>query len=705
MTWRPQQFRLTGGVNEEDPQFSLPAGAMVFGRNYECLQGGGYRRIEGYERFDGHVAHPSDATYQNVGFNTGGPRPFTYGDIVVGGTSGATGVAIGLSALTSGAWTDLDAIGNVGITLVAGTFLFGEQLIVGGVVVAIAAGAQTDQTIGDADYELFIAAARNYSRIPILALPGDTQVLGGFVLDSEVYAFRGTYGSAHFGGIHVHSIPGSLGLYKATASGWAAVALTDHLRYDNCTAEVVEGTTLTGASSGATALVRRVNIGGGNFTGPTFAFGRFAVDTATGTFVDGEDLQVSAVTVARAVGKVTATTFDLNFEGANRFQTLVTNFYGASNLRRAYGCDGINRAWEFDGDVFMFIETGMEFDTPQHIEAHRNHLFLGFPGGSVQNSGTGIPTVWSPRLGAAEIGIGDEITGLRSNGNDTLAITGEKTVQILQGTSDLDWSLRSISDEIGSVAFSMQESGGQTLFLDRAGINIIIPAPIPNHDFSTQSISRNIRKTLERIAPNAVGSIHAVKKSQYRLYFDDATAIVGTFYGTKLMGWAFMRYAHQFTAWFSGTIDGVETMFAGTSDGYVMQLDVGSSFDGQQIESIAQLPYSYHGSPDRDKRYHKLTLEVDTPRAVPLRVGIDYDYGAGGQSGNFILRTNPTGGVWDVSHWEAFFWDSAVLSRPECNIDGVSVNIGFTIYHNSDVADSFTLSAALLQYTLLGIRR
>ncbi len=190
------------------------------------------------------------------------------------------------------------------------------------------------------------------------------------------------------------------------------------------------------------------------------------------------------------------------------------------------------------------------------------------------------------------------------------------------------------------------------------------------------------------------------------LFFDDMTVMIGTFYGAKLMGWASALYKHQFTCTWRGTdSDGVERMYGGTEDGYVMLMDSGTSFDGESIESILQLPYSYHKSADRDKMFHKVTLEVDTPRAIDIRLVTDFDYGGGGQSGQFIQRTTPTGGLWDISLWDQFFWDSAVLSRPETNIDGVGINIGITLYHNDAVDEAFTISALLLQFSLLGIRR
>lgn len=688
MAWTPDQFRLTGGINEEDPAFVLPPGFLTFCRNYECLAGGGYRRIEGYERFDGRVAWPSIASYSVLPYDQGGPRPIVEGDLVTGGTSGATAHVVGTTELSSGTWSGLDAAGNIGITKITGAFVSGETLLINSVVSAHTTAVATPYSIGDASYKSWLGGAREYYRSLIAAPTGTGSILGGFVLAGVVYCFRESAGSVK--------------LYKSTTSGWSAVTLSSYLRFDTGTAEINEGDTITGGTSAATAVVKRVNIGAGNYAGPTFASGRFAVDTIVGTFQNAEDLKVGGVTKAKAVGTTAAS----SFATGGRFQTLVTNFYGASNLRRAYGIDGVNRAWEFDGTIFCFIETGMTVDTPMFMEAHRNHLFLAFPGGSVQNSGTGLPLTWSPRTGASEIGIGDDPTGMKSNGNNTLAITAAKTVQILTGTSDLDWNLRSISDEIGSVAYSLAEAGGQTLFLDRSAVNVLVPAPPTFQDYSTQAISRNVRKTIERMAPNAVDSLHAVKKNQYRLFFDDKTALIGTFYGSKLMGWAAALYKHQFTCSWNGTdADGVERMYAGTDDGYVMMLDSGTSFDGEAIESILQLPYSYHKSPDRDKAFHKITLEMDTPRAVDIRIVTDFDYGGGGQSGQFLQRTNPTGGLWDVSLWDQFFWDSAVLSRPETNIDGVGINIGITLYHNDAVDEAFSISACLLQFNLLGIRR
>ena len=71
--------------------------------------------------------------------------------------------------------------------------------------------------------------------------------------------------------------------------------------------------------------------------------------------------------------------------------------------------NGSGLAFEFDGTYLVPIRTGMTTDTPSHIAAHRNYLFLSFRG-SLQMSGIGDPYAWSPVLGASEIAMGDTIT-------------------------------------------------------------------------------------------------------------------------------------------------------------------------------------------------------------------------------------------------------------------------------------------------------
>ena len=53
MSIQLEYFPLAGGLNEEAPPLSIGPGELVDVSNYECLPNGGYRRIYGYELYDG----------------------------------------------------------------------------------------------------------------------------------------------------------------------------------------------------------------------------------------------------------------------------------------------------------------------------------------------------------------------------------------------------------------------------------------------------------------------------------------------------------------------------------------------------------------------------------------------------------------------------------------------------------------------------
>jgi hypothetical protein len=100
----------------------------------------------------------------------------------------------------------------------------------------------------------------------------------------------------------------------------------------------------------------------------------------------------------------------------------VKNFYGATNRKRVYCVNGVGTGFEYDGgSVLVPIETGTPTDTPERIFDIANHLGFTFPGGSIQVSDPGDPCVFNAILGAAEIGMGDDVTDV-VDANDTAVV-------------------------------------------------------------------------------------------------------------------------------------------------------------------------------------------------------------------------------------------------------------------------------------------
>src|SRR5260370_1014365 len=185
-----------------------------------------------------------------------------------------------------------------------------------------------------------------------------------------------------------------------------------------------------------------------------------------------------------------------------------------------YGVDGVNRAFEFDGTVFCFIETGMGTDAPNHVAAHKGFLFLSFPGGSLQNGGVGDPMTWSPRTGAQEIGIGDQITAIYSIKNQTLGVFGRNSVDLLYGASSANWVLGKHAARMGAVPYSIAEIDGQVTFVDNRGVFDLSNAETFG-DFEDISLSKKVKTLVTSKAINLKAVALVREKSQLRLFFND----------------------------------------------------------------------------------------------------------------------------------------------------------------------------------------
>jgi len=141
-------FPFEGGVNMVDPSLSLEPGELVAAKNFEIDIRGRYRRLDGYERFDGQTL-PSEVTFYRIPFTVGTSRDSVFdsafgtafdlqipsvGDLVKGETSNAVGsvLSVSLEDITgddaAGTFSTSDAEGYVYFVIRTGTLQDGETL-------------------------------------------------------------------------------------------------------------------------------------------------------------------------------------------------------------------------------------------------------------------------------------------------------------------------------------------------------------------------------------------------------------------------------------------------------------------------------------------------------------------------------------------------------------------------------------------------
>lgn len=666
------QIVLRGGLDLITPTLSLPSGAARDAVNFECSVTGGYTRIAGYERFDGR-ASPSGASYGIITVNL--TSAVSAGQTVTGGTSGATGVVIAIDG------------NSLVYTKSIGTFTPGENLLVSAVVKGTVTALSSSVNLSLATQAQYQGLAADAYRQDIGVVPGSGPVRGIAYFNDVVYAWRDNAGGT------------ALILYKSTASGWSQISLGSQITFDTGTSEIVEGLLVVGATSGATAIAKRVIVESGTWAAGTAA-GRIVFASVTGTFQSGEILRTSSINRATCRSAQAAITL----QPGGRVETVVANFGGSTATTRLYGCDGINEAFEFDGETYATIKTGMSPDRPTHVAFHKNHLFLSF-GSSVQFSSIGEPFRWSPVFGAGEIALIDNVTSFLALPGDqstgAIAIFSDDHTFILYGTSEADFNLVSYNVGTGAKPYSTQNMTQSYVFDDRGVMNLQTTLNYGN--FDTAALTLNIRPFVQQRRNLVTGSCVNREKSQYRVFFSDGAGLYLTVANGQYMGAMPVQFPNAVSCICEGEkSDGAETSLFGSTNGYVYRLDAGTSFDGQAISANLTLMYNPVGSPRMLKRWRKASLEVNGSAYSQFSFSYSLAYGSSSvaQGAQTSYQSNLVSSYWDAANWDSFVWDGVTLAPTEVEVDGTSENIALQIVCTSPYFEPFTINSAILHYTV-----
>jgi hypothetical protein len=382
------------------------------------------------------------------------------------------------------------------------------------------------------------------------------------------------------------------------------------------------------------------------------------------------------------------------------------NFFGASNLARVYGVNGVGQAFEYDGvsGTLAPISTGMSPDTPSHIAAHKDSLFLSFPGGSVQFSAVGNPLSFDAVIGAGEIGIGSDVTGF-IEAEGALAIFGEKSINLLYGNDAEDYQLEVLSEESGALPGTMQRIG-QIVYMDNRGLRSL-SASQAFGNFSMGTLSRLVAPLLEdkrRDGIEPVASLVCRTADQYWLFFADGTGLIANFSGKEPAILPF-DLGRIVTCCCSVEDAGQERLFIGCSDGFVYELNKGTSFDGAPIEHYLRLPFNHFGQPRLSKRIHKVGIDLEASGTTTLTVSADINYGAeAGIAAQTLIVTTGGGAIDDLGSNELYF-ASQIETRAEAWLDGVASNVSLKIGGATVNEEPHTLTGVTFHISPRGLQR
>lgn len=664
-----EYVRFSGGLDLVTPAIDIPPGSLIGVRNYIPDLNGGYAMWGQYERFDGRAA-PSAARQTSIAC-TLTVTPAIGATVTIGAASGLfAGVIVGGCVLT----------GVVGVVPPSTSMtVLGSPVGVTAASVFLSAATQLEESAR-------INMAADVYRSLIAAPAGSGPIRGVVQYISNTYCFRDNAG-------------GTAGqMFVATPSGWALVDLKEEVSFSNANASVEVGDVLT--QGGVSAVILRLIVETGTLLSGTNT-GRAVIGSRTGgNFAAGAATTTGSGAITLSGAQVANT---LPAGGSYEFD--IYNFYGRATTTRLYGANGVGRAFEFDGNTFAFISTGSTPDTPSFIKAHRRYLYLAI-GSSLVNSSVGDPVRFVFGDGASEIAVGDTITGLASLPGEALGVMSRNSSHSLTGASSSTWSLNVLRSDVGAVAKTVQTMG-DTFMMDDIGITSVAAAQ-EYGNFVSSTVSAKIQPLVDKSRGLVVGSFLSRRLGLYVVLLSTGSAIVMAVKAKSLLGFTELLFPFTPTCAYSGEdSSGVERIFIGASNGMVYEIGKGSSADGSAHEAFIRVAYNVSRSPQLKKRYRKLVLQASSRRYTSLRFSGELSFGAPDIApfATDVAEPVGTGGYWDISSWDEFFWDGQDVSEPEISLSGTGTNMAATFYMKHPYDLGHVLQGAVIHFTPRRLQR
>lgn len=663
-------FAFRGGLLTDVPALSVPPGSILLSQNYVPKSTGGYARIGGYERFSGKT-RPSDAVYSAVAC-TLTSTPAVGAVVTIGAATGYFLAVVDDGCLLVG---------------VSGTIPASTSMTVSAVPVGTTA-SDVDLAVSitrEQDAQYLYDAGEIYR--DLIAVPtGSGSIRGVHIYNGNVYCWRDNAG-------------GTAGqMYVASGSGWTLVNFGYAVVFSNANTSVGEGDTLT--QGGVSATIQRLFVETGSLASGTNT-GRMVVSAPSGgNFAAGAASSSGGGSLTLS-GAQTAITLS----PGGRYVAENYNFYGNADALRMYFCNGLDRAFEYDGSVAAPINSGASPDTPSYLTCHRKYLYLAQKS-SVINSSVGTPYRFVTSEGAAETAVGDNITNLLSLPGEALGIFCRNSSHALTGASSSTWSLQPIRSDVGAVAYTAKAMS-DTYILDDRGV-MSVRAAQEYGNFQDATLSRNLQKAINAMRGLAVGAYVVRSQGQYVILNSDSTGLVMAVDNGKVLGFTKTLLGFTPTCMTSGEdANGIERVFVGGSDGMVYEMDRGSSFDGDAIEAFLKVFYYHQKSPMLIKHYLQANIEMIAELHAPIRCVAEFSYGdpAAAISEATDIEGESPGGTMDVDTFDGSFFDGADVVQPRVKIRRSGTNIALSFSSNTELDRGHTLQGAIVHFLPRRLKR
>ena len=645
----PVEFRggLITNLSPLQQGVNAPGSARIL-RNFEPSIEGGYRRIEGYDKYDSNLIPP-------------------YGTPVVhGGSQTGTTLVIGNIHTTP---EDGDTLTISGVT---GTYTIAS------------AGVTFDGTNNRATLTLTTSldsSPANAASVTFTSTTSNYLALGVASWEDQAIVAKND------------------DVFSTTGSGYT------HINVPNYGTVLVDGGSQTGTSLIVDGLTSAPQAGDVfKIAGVDLVY----TVTADATVTSGS----ATLTIDPALDSSPADDAALTFLSTSREGAVKTRFakYNLTGTEKVAIVDGTNAPALYDGSTFTVLNSApTDVIGATHVVEFKKALFFG-KGTTLTFTSPYADDSFSVANGSGTIDVGGVITGLFVFRQQLIIFT-ERHIQQLLGNTVADFNLQPITEDIGCIeGDTIQEIGGDIIFLGPDGLRLL-SATERIGDFGLAAISKPIQKNMTNfIAANTSYTSTIIReKSQYRLLGynnnikqENAQGIIATQFaeqGGSGTGFAETRGIRAYVA-DSNYNATTEVVFFANDDGYLYQMESGNSFDGSNIQTTFATPHLPIQDPRVRKTFYKLFLYTDPQGSVNFDVSLKLDF-----DGQDVIQpasisfANTSGvvGFYGAGTYGTISYGSKLQKLFEGQIIGSGFAVSFQF--SSDNSDPpFSLDALTVEY-------
>ena len=209
----------------------------------------------------------------------------------------------------------------------------------------------------------------------------------------------------------------------------------------------------------------------------------------------------------------------------------------------------------------------------------------------------------------------------------TMAVFMRGDTAMLYGSSPDDFNFVVFNTGVGALKYTAQNLF-DTMFLDHLGV-VSFRATLNFGNFAASTLTKNILPFITRERNKTTASLVNRERAQYRLFFSDGYGLYLTIINQQYLGAIPVLFPNP--VFVSDNVDAVDnsaTSYFGSSDGqgYVYQLDRGTSFDGEDIYAYIVTAWDFEKSPRVLKRFRAASIEVQGDGYAEISYGYSLAY-------------------------------------------------------------------------------